>query len=348
MSKKSESKHQLSLFDHGDHALRRDRRGEEAGAPSSGRQSGDLRHRGRRRARHLAVAALGLPRPGRLAVLFRPDRSVALVHRAVRHFRRSGGRGARQGPGGDPARHPQRHARPSGCSTRTGAVISPRSIRPSRRPICNVGDIVLVEAGDLIPSDGDIIEGVASVNESAITGESAPVIREAGGDRCAVTGGTTVLSDWIKVRITAQPGNTFIDRMIALVEGAERQKTPNELALSVLLAGLTIMFLIAVVTLWSFAKYSSATVSVTVLVALAGDADSDHHRRPALGHRDRRHGPAGPLQRAGHLGPRRRGGGRRRHSAARQDRHHHLRQSHGQRIHRAAGRRDRAGWRRPR
>ncbi len=131
-----------------------------------------------------------------------------------------------------------------------------------------VGDVVLVEAGDLIPSDGDIIEGVASVNESAITGESAPVIREAGGDRCAVTGGTTVLSDWIKVRITAQPGNTFIDRMIALVEGAERQKTPNELALSVLLAGLTIMFLIAVVTLWSFAKYSGATVSVTVLVAL--------------------------------------------------------------------------------
>ncbi|MGP8262124.1 MAG: potassium-transporting ATPase subunit KdpB [Rhodoblastus sp.] len=135
-------------------------------------------------------------------------------------------------------------------------------------PDLNVGDIVLVEAGDLIPSDGDIIEGVASVNESAITGESAPVIREAGGDRCAVTGGTTVLSDWIKVRITAQPGNTFIDRMIALVEGAERQKTPNELALSVLLAGLTIMFLIAVVTLWSFATYSNTMVSVTVLVAL--------------------------------------------------------------------------------
>jgi K+-transporting ATPase ATPase B chain len=130
------------------------------------------------------------------------------------------------------------------------------------------GDIVLVEAGDLIPSDGDIIEGVASVNESAITGESAPVIREAGGDRCAVTGGTTVLSDWIKVRITAQPGNTFIDRMIALVEGAERQKTPNELALSVLLAGLTIIFLIAVVTLWGFAAYSNTALSVTVLVAL--------------------------------------------------------------------------------
>ena len=131
-----------------------------------------------------------------------------------------------------------------------------------------VGDVVLVEAGELIPSDGDIIEGVASVNESAITGESAPVIREAGGDRCAVTGGTTVLSDWIKVRITAQPGSTFIDRMIALVEGAERQKTPNELALSVLLAGLTIIFLIAVVTLWGFASYSGTNVSVVMLVAL--------------------------------------------------------------------------------
>jgi K+-transporting ATPase ATPase B chain len=130
------------------------------------------------------------------------------------------------------------------------------------------GDVVLVEAGDLIPSDGDIVEGVASVNESAITGESAPVIREAGGDRSAVTGGTTVLSDWIKVRITAQPGETFIDRMIALVEGAERQKTPNELALSVLLAGLTLIFLIAVVTLYGLAIYSGAAPSVVVLVAL--------------------------------------------------------------------------------
>jgi K+-transporting ATPase ATPase B chain len=135
-------------------------------------------------------------------------------------------------------------------------------------PDLRVGDVVLVEAGDVIPSDGDIIEGLASVNESAITGESAPVIREAGGDRCAVTGGTTVLSDWIKVRITAQPGNTFIDRMIALVEGAERQKTPNELALSVLLAGLTLIFLIAVVTLWGLAAYSGAQPGVVVLVAL--------------------------------------------------------------------------------
>jgi K+-transporting ATPase ATPase B chain len=131
-----------------------------------------------------------------------------------------------------------------------------------------LGDVVLVEAGEIIPSDGDIVEGVASVNESAITGESAPVIREAGGDRSAVTGGTTVLSDFIKVRITAAPGSTFIDRMIALVEGAERQKTPNELALSILLSGLTIIFLIVCVTLWPIAKYSGTDLSATVLIAL--------------------------------------------------------------------------------
>ena len=107
-------------------------------------------------------------------------------------------------------------------------------------------DIVLVEAGDLIPSDGEVVEGVASVNESAITGESAPVIRESGGDRSAVTGGTQVISDWIKVRITATPGSTFLDRMIALVEGAVRQKTPNEIAPNILLAGLTIIFVFAV------------------------------------------------------------------------------------------------------
>jgi K+-transporting ATPase ATPase B chain len=132
----------------------------------------------------------------------------------------------------------------------------------------NTGDVVLVEAGDLIPSDGEVVAGIASVNESAITGESAPVIRESGGDRSAVTGGTTVLSDWIKVRITATPGSTFLDRMIALVEGAERQKTPNELALSILLSGLTIIFLIVCVTLWPFAAYAGATLSVTVLIAL--------------------------------------------------------------------------------
>jgi K+-transporting ATPase ATPase B chain len=130
------------------------------------------------------------------------------------------------------------------------------------------GDLVFVAAGEFIPSDGEIIEGVASVDESAITGESAPVIREAGGDRSAVTGGTRVLSDKIKVKITSNPGETFLDRMIALVEGAERQKTPNEIALNILLAGLTIIFLLAVVTLQPFAIYSGSPQTVFVLVSL--------------------------------------------------------------------------------
>ena len=130
------------------------------------------------------------------------------------------------------------------------------------------GDIIYVEAGHYIAGDGEVIEGVASVDESAITGESAPVIREAGGDRSAVTGGTKVLSDWIKVKITSNPGETFLDRMIALVEGATRQKTPNEIALSILLSGLTIIFLLAVVTLQPFAIYSNAPQTVFVLVSL--------------------------------------------------------------------------------
>ncbi|MET0753047.1 MAG: potassium-transporting ATPase subunit KdpB, partial [Pyrinomonadaceae bacterium] len=129
-------------------------------------------------------------------------------------------------------------------------------------------DIVFVEAGEFIPGDGEVIEGVASVDESAITGESAPVIRESGGDRSAVTGGTRVLSDWIKIRISSNPGETFIDRMIALVEGASRQKTPNEIALNILLAGLTIIFLLAVVTLQPFAIYSNAAQTVFVLISL--------------------------------------------------------------------------------
>src|SRR2546423_5767552 len=130
------------------------------------------------------------------------------------------------------------------------------------------GDIVVVAAGDFIPGDGEVIEGVASVDESAITGESAPVIRESGGDRSAVTGGTRVLSDEIKVRITSNPGETFLDRMIKLVEGASRQKTPNEIALNILLAGLTIIFFLAVVTLQPVAIYSGAPQSIFVLVSL--------------------------------------------------------------------------------
>ena len=131
-----------------------------------------------------------------------------------------------------------------------------------------VGDVVLVETNELIPSDGEVIEGVASVNEAAITGESAPVIRESGGDRSAVTGGTTVVSDTLRIRITAAQGATFIDRMIALVEGASRQKTPNEIALNILLAGLTLIFVLAVATLPSFASYAGGTIPVVVLVAL--------------------------------------------------------------------------------
>ncbi|MBV8629333.1 MAG: potassium-transporting ATPase subunit KdpB [Silvibacterium sp.] len=130
------------------------------------------------------------------------------------------------------------------------------------------GDVILVQAGQFIAGDGEVIEGVASVDESAITGESAPVIREAGGDRSAVTGGTRVLSDWIKIRITSNPGETFLDRMIALVEGAKRQKTPNEIALSILLSGLTIIFLLAVATLQPFAIYSTAPQTIFVLVSL--------------------------------------------------------------------------------
>ena len=139
---------------------------------------------------------------------------------------------------------------------------------PVAAPDLKQGDFVLVEAGEMIPSDGEVVEGIASVDESAITGESAPVIRESGGDRSAVTGGTRVLSDWIKVRITATQGSTFLDRMIALVEGAERQKTPNEIALNILLAGLTIIFVIAVATIPSFASYAGGSVSVVILVAL--------------------------------------------------------------------------------
>ncbi|MBV1686678.1 potassium-transporting ATPase subunit KdpB [Novosphingobium sp. G106] len=130
------------------------------------------------------------------------------------------------------------------------------------------GDVVLVETGDLIPADGEVIEGVASVNEAAITGESAPVIREGGGDRSAVTAGTRVISDWIKVQVTQEPGQGFLDRMIALVEGAERQKTPNEIALTILLVGLTIIFLIAVGTIPGFASYASGGVPVAILAAL--------------------------------------------------------------------------------
>ena len=148
----------------------------------------------------------------------------------------------------------------------TGPDMTSHKLVPSTS--LKVGDVVLVEAGDIIPSDGEVIEGIASVNEAAITGESAPVIRESGGDRSAVTGGTQVLSDWIRVRITAAPGSTFLDRMISLVEGAERQKTPNEIALNILLVGMTIIFVFATATIPSFAHYAGGTISIVVVVAL--------------------------------------------------------------------------------
>ncbi|CAN5549179.1 potassium-transporting ATPase subunit KdpB [soil metagenome] len=155
-------------------------------------------------------------------------------------------------------------------TTKAKLIVDPKTgtIVPTPAHLLGVGEIVLVEAGDVIPADGEIIEGVASVNEAAITGESAPGIREAGGDRSAVTGGTTVVSDWLKVRITSEAGNTFLDRMIAMVEGADRRKTPNELALAVLLAGLTLIFLIDVVSLVGLGAYSGITLPPMILGAL--------------------------------------------------------------------------------
>ena len=206
-----------------------------------------------------------LPRPrlvdGERERLRRPGGAVAVVHRAVRQLRRSHGRGPGQGAGGHAAQDPRRD-RGQGPPARRhhrGEAVDRSS---------QLGDLCVVPTGELIPGDGDVVEGIATVDESAITGESAPVIRESGGDRSAVTGGTRVLSDEIIVRITSKPGETFLDRMIALVEGAERQKTPNEIALTILLAGLTIIFLLAVVTLQPFAIYSGAEQSIIVLVAL--------------------------------------------------------------------------------
>src|SRR5664280_2108933 len=186
-----------------------------------------------------------------------------------------------------------------------------------------VGDVVLVEAGDNIPSDGEVIERVASVNEAAITGESAPVIRESGGDRSAVTGGTQVLSDWIRVRITAAQGSTFIDRMIKLVEGAERDRAQHPARRShhhLRVRDRDHPELCRLCRRFDFGSDPGGAVR---------DADSDHHRRAAVGDRHRRHGPAGALQRAGDVGPGGRGRRRRRYAAARQDRHHHARQPAG-------------------
>ena len=155
------------------------------------------------------------------------------------------------------------------------------------------GDIVLVRAGEVIAGDGEVVEGVAAVNEAAITGESAPVIRESGGDRSAVTGGTTVISDWVKVKITANPGETFLDRMIALVEGAQRQKTPNEIALSILLAGLTIIFMLVCVSLYPVRAVWRHRALTAGAGRAAGLPDSHHYRWIALRDRNRGHGSPG-------------------------------------------------------
>ena len=196
-------------------------------------------------------------------------------HRRASISRSRRGSGSRCSSRTSPKRWPKGAARrkPRRCAarspTRTRACCA-TTAREERVPSTSLrkGDRFVVEAGEIIPADGDVLEGAATVDESAITGESAPVIRESGGDRSAVTGGTRVLSDRIVVRVTANPGESFLDRMIALVEGAQRQKTPNEIALSILLAGLTIIFLIAVATLAPFSIYAGAHQSVTVLIAL--------------------------------------------------------------------------------
>ena len=180
-----------------------------------------------------------------------------MADRRLREPRRGAGRGPRPRAGRRAARDAHDDDRATGRRRRRAR---PRELQR--------GDRVVVEAGEVIPGDGTVVEGIASVDESAITGESAPVIRESGGDRSAVTGGTRVLSDRIVVEITQEPGQSFLDRMIALVEGAERRKTPNEIALDILLAGLTLIFLVVVVTLRPFARYADTTISITTLIAL--------------------------------------------------------------------------------
>ena len=174
-------------------------------------------------------------------------------------------------------------------------------------PDLRKGDTVVVVAGQVIPADGEIIDGVGSVDESAITGESAPVIRESGGDRSAVTGGTRLLSDRLVIEVTQEPGQSFLDRMIALVEGAERRKTPNEIALNILLAGLTITFVAAVATLKPYALYANTQPLPDGADRAARRADPHDDRCAAVGDRDRRHGPARAAERARDVGPRGRG-----------------------------------------
>ena len=207
-------------------------------------------------------------------------------------------------------------------------------------------DVVLVEAGDFIPGDGEVIEGVASVDESAITGESAPVIRESGGDFSAVTGGTRVLSDWLVVRITTNPGETFLDRMIAMVEGAKRQKTPNEIALDHFAGSVDAdlpvchRHAVAVLPVQRRGGQSGCADQHHRAGGAAGVPDPDHHRRPAFRHRRGRHGAHDAEERDRHLRPRGGSGGRCGRAAAGQDRHDHAGQPPGRQLP-ACQRRDR-------
>lgn len=188
---------------------------------------------------------------------------MVMVHRTVRQFCRSAGGRPQQSPGKQSERSEKDRVRSPPARPRHDAQADNVPAAELRK-----GDIVLVKAGDIIPCDGEVIEGGASVDESAITGESAPVIRESGGDFASVTGGTRILSDWLVIACSVNPGETFLDRMIAMVEGAQRRKTPNEIALTILLIALTIVFLLATATLWPFSAWGGNAVSVTVLVAL--------------------------------------------------------------------------------
>ena len=201
-------------------------------------EPGHVHRRARQRDHDGDLLPRSRPRRHERPLVRRHDRDLALADRAVRELRRGDRRGSRQGAG-------ERALRAT--RTTTNAILRDGRTVPAAE--LQRGDVVVVEAGEVIPADGEIIEGVGSVDESAITGESAPVIRESGGDRSAVTGGTKLLSDRLVIEVTQEPGKSFLDRMIALVEGAERRKTPNEIALNILLAGLTITFVAAVVTL---------------------------------------------------------------------------------------------------
>ena len=307
-----------SIFDPGDRQDGDRRRHQEAEPADDDAQPGDVHRRGRLGADHIPVHPRLLEQHRQPELVRRTGRGVAVVHRVLRQLRRGDGRGPRQGPGGAlcarraPTRSP-RIRMPDGSTTQksSSALL--------------VGDLCVVVAGEVIPGDGEIVEGIATVDESAITGESAPVIRESGGDRSAVTGGTRVLSDEIVVRITAKPGETFLDRMIALVEGANRQKTPNEIALSILLAGLD----------HHLPARGRDAAAVRHLLRRRAEhhragraarlSDPDHDRRPAVGDRHRRDGSTRSAQRAGDVGTCRRGSGGLHDAAARQDGNDHLR-----------------------